>query len=244
MKSSIEWKHYFQQNLKNQRINWNQKPQITAEEKRQIIYSLKAWQKGETSDGSHLKKAAAKYASKHADPDYLEAINLFIKEEQKHGENLGLYIDAIGEKRVKFDLGDYAFRSVRYFLTNMEIWTITVLIVESAAQVFYQSLKNASNCSLLKEICTDILIDEAEHIDFQAERLFHIYQAKSNFKQTVSYYSYRVLFEVVVLAIWLSHKKAFRAGGYTHSKYEILMRKKFLNILTFVTAYHPIYAKA
>ena len=126
----------------------------------------------------------------------------------------------------------------------MEIWTITVLIVESAAQVFYQSLKNASNCSLLKEICTDILIDEAEHIDFQAERLFHIYQAKSNFKQTVSYYSYRVLFEVVVLAIWLSHKKAFRAGGYTHSKYEILMRKKFLNILTFVTAYHPIYAKA
>lgn len=242
MKTSLEWKHYFQENLKKERIDWSKSPQITEERKKQILYSLKAWQKGETSDGRHLRRAASKYSKRFNEPEYAKAIDLFIKEEQKHGENLGRYIDALGEKRVKFDLGDYAFRSVRYFLTNMELWTITVIIVESAAQIFYQALKNAAECKLMDDICTDILIDEAAHIDFQAERLYTIYNNRSTTRKMVSYYGYRVLFEVVILAIWMGHKKAFKAGGYDHSRFEILMRKKFINIMTFITGYHPIYA--
>lgn len=239
MKTSLEWKLYFQENLKKERVDWSKQPQLTEEKKKAMLYSLKAWQKGETSDGKHLRKAAAKYSKKFNDPEYAKAIDLFIKEEQKHGENLGKYIDAIGEKRVKFDLGDYAFRSVRYFLTNMEVWTITVIIVESAAQIFYQALKDGFQCELMNDICTDILIDEAAHIDFQAERLFTIYNSKSASKKMISYYAYRILFEVVIVAIWLGHKKALKAGGYDHSRYEILMRKKFIKIMTFVTAYHP-----
>ena len=96
----------------------------------------------------------------------MKAVDLFIQEEQKHGENLGKYLDAIGEARVKSDFGDSLFRSVRYFNTSMELWTITVIIVESAAQVFYQSLHDATGCDLLKEICVDILKDEAHHIKF------------------------------------------------------------------------------
>lgn len=110
MRTSTQWVQHFSQNLKKQRIDWSQKPQISEAEKKSILYSLKAWQKGETSDGRHLKSAAAKYAESRGDRDYLKAIELFIKEEQKHGENLGKYVDALGEQRVKFDLGDYLFR--------------------------------------------------------------------------------------------------------------------------------------
>jgi hypothetical protein len=55
----------------------------------------------------------------------------------------------------------------------MELWTVAVIIVESTAQIFYQALKDATKCTLLKQICTDILIDEAYHITFQTERLGH-----------------------------------------------------------------------
>ena len=144
--SSSFWINHYQNNLQQKRVNWNTLPNITNKEKENILYSLKAWQLGETSEGKHLLAAATKHANKIGDKDYIEAIQLFIKEEQKHGANLGSYIDIIGEKRLTFDWGDYLFRSVRYFNTSMEIWTVTVLIVESAAQIFYQALKNATGC--------------------------------------------------------------------------------------------------
>ena len=127
--SSQYWHHHFKQNLKIQRVDWSLEPQITEEEKQAILYSLKAWQLGETSDGSHLMAAAVKYSRKEKDFHYPLAVGWFIKEEQKHGENLGKYIDKLGEKRLRKDWGDSIFRKVRYLNTSMELWTITVIIV-------------------------------------------------------------------------------------------------------------------
>ncbi len=167
--SSDFWKNHFAENLTRQRVDWSIPPDISDEEKANILYSLKAWQLGETSDGRHLLKAVGKYARKYNDPGYVHATELFIKEEQKHGGNLGRYIDLIGEERIKKDWGDSLFRRIRYFNSNIEIWTIAVIIVESAAQIFYQALHDATECTLLRSICRDILIDEAHHIKFQNE---------------------------------------------------------------------------
>lgn len=158
MQTSENWVQYFTQNLQQHRIDWGIAPTLTITEKENILKSLQAWQLGETSDGSNLINAATKYALKVNDKNYVEAIKLFIKEEQKHGENLGKYLDLIGEKRIKKNWGDSLFRKFRGLYTDMEFWTIAVITVESAAQIFYQCLKDATNCKLLKQICTDILI--------------------------------------------------------------------------------------
>ncbi|MDZ7848397.1 MAG: hypothetical protein U5L96_17505 [Owenweeksia sp.] len=60
----------------------------------------------------------------------------------------------------------------------MEAWTVTVIIVESAAPICLPGPEGATGCPLLQEICTDILIDEAHHIQFQKERLAQILAAK------------------------------------------------------------------
>ena len=227
MKTSAQWVDYFKSNLKNQRINWNQAPAITNEAKLKIIKSLKAWQLGETSDGRHLKKAAKKHANKFNDPKYIEAVNLFIKEEQKHGENLGQYIDLLGEERISFNWGDQLFRSTRYLMSSMEIWTVTVLIVESSAQIFYQALKDCSNCNLLKEICTDILIDEARHIDFQFERLAQIFHLKARGLRLPTLFLYSAFYFFVSRVIWMAHSKAFKAGGVDKKSYQKKMKHKY-----------------
>ena len=226
MKTSREWIEHFKENLTKKRIDWQQDPQITNQEKSAILYGLKAWQKGETSDGAHLRKAAAKFARRTQDPDYLEAINLFIREEQKHGANLGRYIDRIHEQRLNFDWGDFLFRSIRYLNSSMEIWTVTVIIVESAAQLFYQALKDATGCPLLKEICTDILIDEAHHIRFQKERLAQIMAPKGFLNFHISLALYFLFFRATSLAIWIAHGKAFKAGGMGRKKFFRLMQHK------------------
>lgn len=227
MRTSKQWFDYFNHNLTIERINWQQYPTVTEQELTPILQSLQAWQLGETSDGSNLLRAGNIYADRIGDKFYVKALQLFIKEEQKHGENLGKYLDLIGEPRIKKNIGDSMFRKVRHLNTSMESWTLAVITVESAAQIFYQSLKDATKCALLKEICTDILIDEAPHVQFQHERLLRIYKSKSAFSMKCSYHFYRLFFFSTTLVIWLSHRKLFIAGNNNFKKYWQKMSLKF-----------------
>lgn len=231
--SSKFWKNHFKNNLTINRIDWSQTPKLDKKEKDKIIYSLKAWQLGETSDGKHLLAAAIKYSKSINDKDYPEAVKLFIKEEQKHGQNLGKYIKQIGEKKLKQDWGDTLFRKIRYFNTSMELWTISVIIVESAAQIFYQALHDATNCKLLRSICNDILIDEAHHIKFQNERLHQIIKQKSFYNRAFSIGCYGILFFGTIHAIWFGHSQAFKAGGLNKKEFMRMMYYKFFNSMKF-----------
>jgi hypothetical protein len=236
--NSLFWQNHFRHNLTKQRINWNQEAKLSDTEKQTLLYSIKAWQLGETSDGKHLLAAATKYAAKINDPYYVDAVKLFIKEEQKHGANLGRYIDLLGEQRSKKDWGDTLFRKLRYFNTSMELWTITVIIVESAAQVFYEALKNGSENKLLKEICSDILQDEAHHIKFQNERMYFIFQRKSFYNKAISLGLYAILFFGTIHAVWFGHKKAFIKGGVSKPEFMRSMYYKFLKSLQFLHGLH------
>ena len=193
LNTSKEWFNYFNHKLQQKRIDWTIPPTITKAELKSVLKSLQAWQLGETSDGSNLIAASIQFAKKINDPYYVDAMRLFIKEEQKHGNNLGRYLDVINEPRIKKNWGDTLFRKVRYLNTSMQWWTIAVLTVESAAQIFYQCLKDATNCKLLQQICTDILIDEAPHIQFQKQRLHAIIQLKSNSNKWFSLILYKIL---------------------------------------------------
>lgn len=231
MKTSLQWIEHFRHNRTCQRVVWELKPNISEREINTILYSLQAWQLGETSDGKHLLRAAARYAHKINDPEYLEAVSLFIREEQKHGNNLGRYLDCIGKPRARRDWGDTLFRKVRYFNTSMEIWTLAVIVVESAAQIFYQSLKDATRCNLLKQICTDILIDEAYHIDFQSERLKIIFDGKGPVSRFISGNIYKLFFFAVAPVIWMAHKRLFIAGGNDFRRYMGKMGYKYSKTL-------------
>ncbi|WP_199118972.1 ferritin-like domain-containing protein [Pedobacter sp. ASV28] len=227
MHNSKYWVNYFSLNLKQKRINWEIKPELNPTERKSILRSLQAWQLGETSEGSNLIKAATKFSKKLHDEHYVEAIKLFIKEEQKHGNNLGNYLDLIGEERIKKNWGDSLFRKFRGLYTDMEFWTIAVITVESAAQIFYQCLKDATNCKLLKQICTDILIDEAPHISFQIERLHTIFNQKNKLMKYLTYKYYHAFYFATALVVWQAHQKLFKAGGVNFQKYWKKMSLKF-----------------
>ncbi|MFN8284113.1 MAG: ferritin-like domain-containing protein [Chitinophagales bacterium] len=227
MNTSLQWYNHFKNNLTIQRVDWNLKPEINATERANILQSLQAWQLGETSEGTHLMRAAHKYSKRIGDSDYPAAVELFIKEEQKHGNNLGKYLGLIGEPRIEKNWGDTLFRKIRYFNTSMELWTLAVITVESTAQIFYQSLKDATNCALLKQICTDILIDEAKHIDFQLERLQIINAQKNPISKFFEYYFYVIFYFSTISVVWLAHKKVFKAGGLTFTKYFRKIKFKF-----------------
>lgn len=232
--TSAFWEQHFRHNLTHQRVDWSEEANLTPAEKQAILYSLKAWQLGETSDGRHLLAAARKYAASIKDPDYVAAAQQFIREEQKHGSNLGRYLDRLGEPRLQSDWGDTLFRTVRYLNTSMELWTIAVIIVESAAQIFYQALHDATDCRLLRSICNDILIDEAHHIKFQNERMWMIFQRKGFYVKAISLLLYSVLFFGTIHAIWYGHRRALKAGGVDRTEFMRQMYYKFFSTVKFL----------
>lgn len=228
--SSASWVRYFRENLQELRINWQQPVSLSPAERKTITKSLQAWQLGETSEGKHLLTAARIYSDKINDPLFTSAIELFIREEQKHGANLGRYLDMAGERRISTNWGDSVFRKIRGFNRNMECWTATVIVVETFAQLYYRALSESTDCKLLKEICSDILTDEVQHIRFQLQRLQEILAKKSFLNARLSVLIYRILFEGTLLAVWAGHRKVFKASGMDFIQYSYHASRKFRHI--------------
>ena len=218
--TSEEWCVFFAVNARHQMsIPWERGAELTEKERAVICPSLAAWQLGETSDGRHLLLAATRYAKAIGDPDYVEAIRLFIQEEQGHGEALGQFLDIAGVPRLRRNWGDSLFRFMRYLLPNMEAWTTPVILVEALAQVYYRAVRNASGSAVLRRICHQILKDEVAHIRFQCERFAIMHQNRPPALRAMTYACQRVLFSAVTLLVWAGHHTVLRAGGHTFGTY-------------------------
>jgi hypothetical protein len=213
--TATEWVEYFRANAgKNRPIPWERGREASTAQLLVIARSLQAWQLGETSDGRHLRAAAARYAEQVGEPDYLRAVDLFIREEQRHGEMLGRFLDLAGVGRVKADWGDRLFRAARYFLPSMETWTTPVVMVEVLALIYYNAIRRATASVVLSTICAQILTDEVPHIRFQCERLASILRGRGPLGLALTMLLHRLFFLVIVLLVWLGHRRALRAGGY------------------------------
>jgi hypothetical protein len=214
IRTSQEWLTYYKHNASHQRpIPWSLGPDATPGEINEIKRSLQAWQLGETSDGHHLMKAATRYSKQTSDQDFIDVARLFIKEEQRHGELLGRFLDLAGVPRKKWDAGDALFRLVRYALPNMELWTTPVIMVETLALLYYQAIHDATHSRVLRAICNQILYDEIAHIQFQYERFAAIMLHRPLIMRLAFTFVQRLLFAVIVLLVWVSHGRALRAGG-------------------------------
>jgi len=218
--TSAGWVDYFRRNACREReIPWKDGVALSAGELSEIMPSLRGWQLGETSDGSHLRAAARDYAARTGDPDFIEAVNLFIAEEQRHGNNLGRFLDSAGVGRAKSDWGDSLFRAIRYFLPLMEIWVTPVVMVETHAIVYYNAVRRATHSLVLQRICEQILADEVAHIRFQCERLAILHRRRAAWLRAITMASHRLLFAGITLAVWAGHRRALKAGGCSFGRF-------------------------
>ncbi|MCP3958851.1 MAG: ferritin-like domain-containing protein [bacterium] len=219
-RSSGQWHEHYVRNARSRLdVPWERGAEITPEEKEAIGESLQAWQLGETSDGRHLLAAARRYARRQDDPLFVEVVRLFIKEEQRHGRELGRFLDLAGIGRVSRNWGDTIFRAFRYCLPSMEIWVTVVVMVETLALLYYRAVRDATSSKVLRQICAQILRDEVHHIRFQYERLAILHRHRSWPLLAATRLVHRVLYSGIVLAVWAGHHRALSAGGYSFATY-------------------------
>ncbi|MCE9561403.1 MAG: ferritin-like domain-containing protein [Planctomycetes bacterium] len=220
MWSSEEWVAYFGANAKRLlNIPWELEAGLTPEELAMVAASLPAWQLGETSDGAHLFAAARKYAEANNDPAFVEAVRLFIHEEHRHGSQLGRFLDLAGIPRRTWYWGDTLFRQFRRLFTRIEMSASIVVMVEIHALLYYGAIRRGTGSLVLRRVCQQILRDEIPHIRFQCERLAMLHRRRPRILRMLTLLSHRMMFAGITLAIWVGHRRALHAGGFTFGRF-------------------------
>ncbi|MDB4089231.1 hypothetical protein N9544_06360 [Flavobacteriales bacterium] len=210
-----DWKEYYTENQGQfDWLNFVVIDTITQSEKIIIQKSLQEFQKGENSEGKNL----IHYAREFGNQDYLDAIILFIKEEQQHALVLGKFMKVNDIPKIKTHWVDSVFRGLRK-MAGLENSVTVLLTAEVISAIYYKGLYKATNSNILKLICNRILIDEEMHINFQTFTLSEYYEKKSSFGKLINRIFHRILMAGTTIVVWAGHKKALKNGGYSFLKF-------------------------
>ena len=210
-----EWKEYFTQNQNHiGEINFEDHDQLSAEERAVISSSLQQFQKGESSEGRHLYA----FAKEFSDPEYLECIKLFIREEQQHAAVLASFMQKFQIPLIKGHWVVHVFRWLRK-TGGIQNTVNILLIAEIIAKVYYRALHHATESVLLKRICLQILSDEEEHIRFQCDMLKIFHSRQSWLTNLINRNFQLFLMTGTALIVWCYHRRVLKQGGYYFGKY-------------------------
>jgi hypothetical protein len=202
--TSRQWFKHFQENAKNLlNIPWDSGYQLTSAEKKRVTASVQQFELGENAEGKTFKRKARVYAEKH-DPAYMDALDLFIKEEQRHSLTLRRFLQKTEQPTLEKHWVDSVFRKLRKFL-DIEVEVIVLLTAEIIAMVYYGQLQLATNSPVLITICKQILLDETRHINFQSSSLYKIRQTHHFLRKITMTAAHSVLLGGTSLLVWWQH---------------------------------------
>lgn len=197
---------------------WNDDYLLTTRERELVTASLQQFQLGEGSEGKGLKARANASALPIGDPDFLPALDLFIREEQRHSSDLGRFMDREGIARLKRHWVDEAFRRVRK-LAGLELSLSVLVTAEIVAVPYYAALAEATASPLLRAICTRILNDEMDHLRYQSNNLSSLRSLRRWHADFGEWAARSLLMFGTLLIVWKEHHRLFRAGGYSWTRF-------------------------
>ena len=207
MTKYFTWDHYFRHN------RWNpaalcppRQPSLTSLEKQILSRPLQRFQLGESSDGAGLMLRAEAYARAHGVPDLPNAIQSFIREEQRHSVVLGLFLDSESIPRIDEDWVDRAFRGLRN-LAGLELMLTILATAELIAIPFYSAVRDASGSPVLRRIAEQILRDEVHHLEFQADNFALIVRDRGELGRLVTLLAHWVAMTCACLLVVTLHAR-------------------------------------
>lgn len=203
-----KWISYFKTNDRHRlNIDFSKEPPLTDFHRELITSSIRAFQKGEGSDGRHLMNAVEAYIQKHGTWEYREAMLWFIKEENWHSAYLKQFMDHHHIHSSKSSFLDQVFRKLRQ--AGGLKCEITVLVTaEMIALTYYDALAKSTDSPALKSICAQMLRDELPHIMFQSYTLSRLK------KQPLDNLIRIIIMEITLFFVWIQFHRVYRAGEY------------------------------
>jgi len=205
---------------------------LSVPERDWVAAALQQLQLGEGSDGLGLRRRAQRFAQRNGIEGLTEAMDRFIQEEQRHSAVLGLFLDREHVPRLQAHWVDRWFRWIRN-LAGFELMLVTLTSAELLAIPFYQALHDVTQSPALKAIATQVLRDEAQHLEFQADNLALCARSRGDLGKMVTILLHWIAMGMASILVYTLHAKLFRRAG--------LSPLQFWSIA--FRAYEPIFKK-
>ncbi|MGH9868064.1 MAG: ferritin-like domain-containing protein [Candidatus Polarisedimenticolia bacterium] len=212
------WLTYFALNAAAPRgIPWELGPDLPPEEARRIVPSLREFQRGETSNGRHLRAIARAWAARHGETSLVQALELFIVEEQRHAAELERFLVLNGHLAGGSSVNDAAFRALRRVSVSLEGALSVLLTAEIIGFVYYGALRHQTRSPLLRALCRTFQHDEAAHLLFHAELLGGVRRGRPGLLMRLTEGLSWMLLMASCAAAWRRHRMVLRFTGLSFS---------------------------
>jgi hypothetical protein len=216
---SQRWCSYFLANrLDPREFPWADPYQLTEVERRAVAQSIAKFQLGEGAQGRRLKERGRRFAARVGDAHFSRALELFVKEEQRHSADLGRVMDAQGLPRLSKHWIDSVFRRLRV-LAGLELSLRVLVTAEMIAVPYYRALGAATAWELLGALSERILQDEGAHLKFQASMLSRIAAGRRAVLSRLVWRLHRLFLVATCFVVWRDHGTVFGAAGYSFRQF-------------------------
>ena len=209
--NSIQWLRHFEQNRLNRaEPPWHLPTPLDQPARAILARSLSHFQLGESGEGRFLLEQAQRQAPD--DPQYAEALSLFILEEKEHARLLEKLVLRFGGALIRRHWTHALFRCARRALgLNFEIQVL--VIAEIVGTAYYRLLGLRTRDPVLEQICALVLRDEAKHIAFHVDWLAGTRARLLPAEWLAWTLQFQVLFAAAAQVAWIDHRDALRLVG-------------------------------
>lgn len=238
MKHYNEWQFFFEDNQQNfNSVRWSSLPELTSTEKSLVSAAIQQFQHGENSEGNHLKRHAKAF-----NHDYFLSIQSFIKEEQRHSAVLLKFMQQENIPTINGHWIDFVFRKIRN-LGNIEISILVLSSAEIMATTFYKALQKSTRSQTLRDICSQILIDEESHINYQAFTLNKLNTDRGYLRFKFFRYMHTLFVIATALVVWLQYRTVYKNGGYSFFTFMNETIKEYMRMESMMAYYRVMETK-
>jgi hypothetical protein len=198
------WVRYYRRNAETLLpIPWQSGAELTGEERRTVLRSLREIQQGEGLEAGRFFLCVRRHAEQTGDWEYVEAQRLFMAEEKRHAADLAQMLDLAGVRLFCW-IGGWG---------GMGLTLAVVVMVEVCCQTYYGVLRKTTGSRVLQHLCARILHDEVFHVRFQCEALARRRRGRPGFLLALTHGVDSMLFLGAFLAFWWVHGQLLRRAG-------------------------------
>jgi hypothetical protein len=186
---------------------------LSGRERRLIADSIATFQLGESSEGTHLRRAVRQHRPVQEGTDLVEIFDLFIAEEQRHARLLGEFMQDHDIALRGHAATDQLFRRLRR-LGGLEARLRILLTAEIIGIVFYRALEVVTDCRRLQILCRTLAADELVHVAFESQLILAMKSGRSAFSKLLLGAGEQALLGAAALCVWVTHRRVLKCAGY------------------------------
>ncbi|MFF3503581.1 ferritin-like domain-containing protein [Streptomyces sp. NPDC003247] len=203
-----EWTRRFEDERERRRVQGDPDWERGATLHPAVWAGIQRFQVGEDGDGANLVGKA----DRAGDPDYAQAVRLFVAEEQNHARLLARLLAAGGVPTLTGHWSDAVFVRLRR-LMGLRMELLVLMIAEVVALRYYRALREGTDDPLTTDVANRILSDEQRHVPFHCERLHDSLAELPRALRRPLMAVWRLLLLTVSLVVATDHGPALRQLG-------------------------------